>query len=403
MYRLRLLISAAGALALLAACSNSVPPNRITPDRITPELRSLLRAGPTTVSCAPGSRGTPQPSPRTDCVPRQSMIVDLSAADDGQRLAVQYLDGHVVVWDLRRHSQLLSVPPGPTQEMWLTGGGSILALDVGSLGYANNLLQIWPVGRRPAVHRPEAEFRVTTDWVWQDPQAPRLLILPNNLAFASGVPAIILYDVLHHRTIAAAEAPPGAPVNGFAQPSVIAADGVSFNRTTGTFAISSEQQRGFISWKPGTQPVATQANCNFGGALTNDGRLFACVSGWPTQTLAVWNVSQRRVVSQWQPSDMASTNPYFVTFVDGGRMLAVAEGRHPPAPYVIQIYQVSNHRLLRTLSLGTAPNEFGGGRLWVVGPSLVVEQDPGEFACGPLTGNQVCTSRFLVFSLNWAT
>jgi WD40 repeat protein len=335
------------------------------------------------------------------------MIADLAAADGGQRLAVEYLDGHVVVWDLRRHSQLLSVPPGPTQHIWLTGDGRTLARDMGSIGSATNLLQIWPVGPRPAAQRPEAEFQVTTDWVWQEPQAPRMLIIPNFNAVEplwpksthGGVPAIVLYDTLHHRIIASSSAPPGAPVNGFPQPPVIATDGVSYNRTTGTFVISSEAQMGFISWKPGSRPVPTRAHCTSGGTLSSDGRLFACVSGSPTPALSVWNVSQRRLASQWRPGGMATTNPYSVTFADGDRILAVAEGRYPPEPYVVQLYQVSDHRLLRTLQLGTAPNQYHAGQLWSVGQSLVAEQDPAKYGCGPQTGNQTCASRFFVFSL----
>ena len=400
MYRLRLLISAAGTLALIAACGNSVPP-----DRVTPELRSLLQAERTIVSCAPGSSGTPPPSPGASCVPRQSVIASLAPSDDGQRLAVLYLDGHVAVWDLGHHSLLLRLPPAPTQQIWLTGGGRILAREVGALGSAGNLLQIWPVGRRPAAQRPEAEFRGTADWVWEDPQARRMLILPQPpLRAGRGAPQLVFYDFLHKRVIATAETP-NVTMNGFSQGRIIAADGVSFNKATGTFVISSEAHSGFITWKPGSPPVATNAHCNGNseGTLSNDGRLFACFTGWPTQTLSVWNVIQRRLVTQWRPSGIASVNPYWVTFADGGRMLAVAEGRHPPEPYVIRIYQVSDHRLLRSLQLRSAPNEFYIGPLWVVGRSLVAEQAPGKLNCGSMTGNLVCTSRFFVFSLAWAT
>jgi hypothetical protein len=398
-YRLRLLVSAAGILVALAACGTSH-----IPDRVTPELRSILRAGLAIRSCAVNSSNIPRSYRRTRCVPRQSMIVDISAADNGQRLAIQYLDGHVVVWNLLRHSQLLRTPPAPTQDIWLTDSGSVLALDLEPSLIKSDFLQLWRVEPR-ATQGPVDQFSFNTDWVWADHAGRQMLILPNwtatepgNSESSLGRPrSIMLYDLLHHRSTATADAPPVPPAMGTPQPRAIGAVGASFDRITGTFVISSGSQAGFITWKPGSRPIPTRANCVNRGILTNDGRVFACVR-FPTRVLSVWDVRQRRIVSQWRPSDMASAYPWSIAFV-GDRLLAVAESRHPPAPYIVRIYQISNHRLLRTLALRAAPTRFFPVQIWVVGQSLVAEQDLSKFGCDPLNG-QACITRFFVFSLS---
>jgi hypothetical protein len=404
----------AAALVLFAGCSAS-PGKPATPSRkpgaqatatLSPAdlggLRRFLRAGQTTAHCVGPVRQSP---PGSICLPSRDIVTDLEATDNGQRLAVLYLDGHIAVWDLRHDALLLSLPPAPTQAMWLTGGGSVLAREVGSLGSGTNLVQIWPVGRRPMARRPEAEFRLSTDFLWQNPQASRMLILPNFNAIQPpsnrrGVPPIILYDPLRRRTIATAGAPKSA-VNGFPQPPVIAADTATFDKTTGTFVITSEEQMGFITWKPGSQPIATKSNCEAAGTLTSDGRLFACPAAAPAQAVAIWNVPQRQEVALLQPGNTAAIQVSSVAFLDGDRMIAVAVARQPPAPYVIQLYRLSDHQLVRSFLLQPAPTQYYPASLWVVGSTLVAEQDTGKYACGPLSPrNQPCASRYFVFPLN---
>ena len=119
-----------------------------------------------------------------------------------------------------------------------------------------------------------------------------------------------MYNVRNGRVLFTAQAPPVPPVHHpppGGEPPGIAASDIEFNQTSGAFVIASDSQEGFITWKPGTQPVATRAQCDGEGTVTNDGRLFACISGL-ADTLSLWNVSQRRMIRQILLPDYV-TNP----------------------------------------------------------------------------------------------
>jgi WD40 repeat protein len=384
------------ALSLLVACGASS-----TPGQVTSELQSLLHAGATVKSC---------PSHSAGCTPPASVVADLSASADGTRVAVQYVDGHIVVWDLSSNKQLLRVPRQQTSHMWLTGGGRVLVLDATNPSSTHDIVELWAVDHRGKENRPQNGFLLATDWVWMDGTLSHILIVPNFSetcpGFPSspcrGVPNLILYNYKRHESVStlAPSVPPITSPTGKSnpQPVNVAPADLEFNQATGTFVIASSAQSGFITWKPGTQPVATGAQCDQDGVLTSDGRLFACISG-AADALSTWDVSQRRMLRQTLLPDFASnsqsTTIDSVVFADGGRLLAVAEGRKPPAPYIIRIYRVKDLRLIRTLTLKTSANQFYPVRLWAVGQSLVVMQEHFE------SKDQAHSSRTIfVFSLS---
>jgi hypothetical protein len=354
----------------LAACGTSS-----SPDPAAPVLRSLLHSGATIISCN-------SPAPR--CTPPASVMEDLSAPADGERLAVQYQDGHVAVWDVADHAQLLRTPPEPTSHIWLTAGGTVLALDVTSSHSDHDVVVLWAVAHYRE-KKPESSYLLTTDWVWMNQRGSRILIAPNFNETCprfpeencNGVPDLIYYDLAHRRAISTTRAPSVPPANGTAQPPSIATSDIQFDQAGGIFAIASSAQEGFITWRPGSRPIATRAQCDEDGTLTSDGRLFACIRG-AADTLSLWNVSQRRMIRQILLPDFASdpqgTDISSVAFADGGRMLAVGEGRKAPKPYVVRVYRVSNFQLIRSFTLRRLADPSAPVRLWAVHQSLVVEQ-----------------------------
>lgn len=373
---LRWLVFLAGTLSVLAACGSPSPP-----DLITPALRGLLQAGTTMGSTSSGSA---------------KAITGLSITSDGRWIALLYGDGHVVVWDVLHHKKLLSTPPQQSPQVWLTGGGSMLAVEPNSIPVSPDTVQLWQVAHPgKATH-----FTLTTDWVWMDATLSHILIVPNftetcpaSPSACHGVPGLIWYDFQHSRLIASAPSPPTPPMaapNGKleAQPPNIAPTAVEYN--DGTFVIASSAQNGFMAWKPGITPVETDAQCQGDGVLSGNGQLFACISG-QADTLSLWSVPQRRMIREMLLPDYVADNQQTtissVIFVDRGSELAVAEGRQGK-PDLIRVYNASNFQLVQTLTLTKAAGQFDTITLWSAGSSLIAHEQTGP-----------ATSVYYVFSL----
>jgi hypothetical protein len=368
----RWLVFLAGTLCFLAACGTSPAP--AAPNLVTPALRGLLRAG-TTMASAPSENAT--------------AITDLSVTPDGQRIALLYGDGHVVVWDVLKHKKLLSTPPQQFPQIWLTGGGNMLVVEPYLLPPKHDTVELWKVGHPGNV----SHFVLTTDWVWMDPALSRILIVPNftetcpGLAPVTchGVPGLIWYDFQHSRPIASATSPPSAPLqapNGKleAQPPNIVPTDIEYEPASEEFVIASTAQFGFVTWKPGTAPVATDAQCQGDGTLTGNGQLFACISG-QAGALSLWSVPQRRMI--WQillpdyVADNQQTTIESVIFADGGNELAVAEARQGK-PDIIRVYNVNNFQLVQTLTLSKPAGQADAITLWPTDRSLIAREQIGQ-------------------------
>jgi WD40 repeat protein len=376
----RLLLFVAGALCLLAACGGPPAPR---PDLITPALRGLLQAGTTMESTSSG------PGASKD-------ITGLSVTPDGRRIALLYGDGHVIVWDVLRHKKLLSTPPQQLPQIWLTGGGNMLAVEPNLIPPSKDSVQLWEIGHEGK----GTSFHLTTDWVWMDPTLSHILIVPNftetcpdfTESVCHGVPGLIWYDMRNSRLMESSP-PSSAPLqepNGKleSQPPNLTPTDIEYN--DGTFAIASSAQDGFVVWKPGSKPVETDAQCQGEGALTGNGQLFACTSG-QADALSLWSVPQGRMIRQMLLPDYVVNNQQTtiqsVSFADDGSLLAVAEGRQAK-PDIIRIYNVSNFQLVRTLTLVRAAGQFDTISLWSAGRSLIVHEQTGS-----------ASSVFSVFSL----
>jgi hypothetical protein len=366
----RWLVIFAGLLGLLAACGGA-------PDVATPALQGLLHAGRTVEDC---------PRLGIACTPSASGIAGVSVIPDGTRVAVEYSDGHVDVWDLINHQKLLSTPPQQTLSVWLTGGGKMLVIETSDFSYSHSTVELWTVGHP----RMAESFPLAANWVWIDPGLSRMLVVPNldetcrNLSYRCQGGGIIWYDLRHSRVIYSLPGPAaftlGSAWQEIPQPPNLTPSDVEFDQATGTFAMASSAQEGFVEWKPGAKPVGTDAKCVEDGALTSDGQLFACISG-AADALSLWSVPQRRLVRQILLPDYVTDNQQVeissVTFADGGRLVAVAEGREHK-PYVIRLYRVSDFKLMQTLTLGKAPNQFFGAILWSAGQSLVAKENTSQ-------------------------
>jgi WD40 repeat protein len=363
----------AGALSALAACGGPTRPPA-APDPATTALNALLRAG----TVMPG---VPSKSP--------AVITSLSVTPDGRRIALLYGDGHVVVWDVLHHEELLTVPPqrSPLEppQVWLTGDGNMLALATNVVPVSDDTVQLWAVGHPGQ----DNHFTLSTDWIWMDAALSRILIIPNftetcptGESPCHGIPGLLWYDFRHSRLLASAPSPPSAPAaapNGKldAQPPNLVPTDVEFDG--GTFAIASTAQDGFVTWKPGNAPAATNAQCETEGALSGNGQLFACISV-QAGALALWNVPQRRMIRQMLLPDYIANNQQTaiqsVIFADDGSELAVAIGRQG-RPDIVRIYNVSNFQLARTLTLSKAANQFDTVTLWSAGRSLIAHEQTG--------------------------
>lgn len=366
------------ALGVLAACGGPSPP--ATPDPVTTALHALLHAG-TTVPSATSKSAT--------------AITDLSATPDGRRIALLYGDGHVVVWDVLHHKELLSVPPQPWPQIWLTGGGNLLAL-VTNVDTGNpETVQLWELSHPGQ----GTHFTLTTDWIWMDATLSHILVIPNftetcpgDFSPCHGIPGLLWYDFRSSKLLASAPSPQSAPVPGpngksEAQPPNLTPTDVDYNG--GTFAIASSAQDGFVTWKPGSAPVETDAKCDFDGVLSSNGQLFACISG-QADALTVWSVPQRQMIRQMLLPDYVANNQQTqissTTFADGGNEVAVAlvrQGR----PDLIRVYNVSNFQLVRTFTLSGTGAQSYSIMLWSVGRSLIARE------------TRSATSAYYVFSL----
>lgn len=374
------LVFLAGTLSMPAGCGSSP-----SPDVITPALRSLLQAGTTVTSTSSRSA---------------TAITGLSITPDGQRVALLYGDGNVVVWAVAGHKKLLSTPPlqSPLEspQIWLTGGGNMLAVESFSTTPSADNVQLWEVGHPGK----GTHFTLATDWVWMDARLSHLLIVPNFTetcqSFSSpcrGVPGLLWYDFQHSRLLASAPSPPSSPVeapNGKmeAQPPNMTPTEVEYH--DGTFFFASTAQDGFVTWKPGTTPMETDAQCVSEGTLTANGQLFACTSG-QTEALSLWNVPKRRMIRQMLLPDYVADNQQTsissVIFADNDSELAVAEARQGK-PDLIRVYNASNFQLTQTLTLTKAASGFGMVTLWSAARSLIAEEQTGA-----------TTSVYYVFSL----
>ena len=359
----------AGALSVLAACGGPSPP-AAAPDPVTPALQALLRAGAT----VPGSSST-----------SAKAITDLSVTPDGRRVALLYGDGHVVVWDVLHHKELLSVPPQQSPQIWLTGGGNMLALMTNVLPISDDTVQLWEVSHPGQ----GTHFTLTTDWIWMDATLSHLLIIPNftetcpaSSSACHGIPGLLWYDFQHSRLLASAPSPPSASVpapNGKleAQPPNMTPTDVEDN--DGTFAFASTAQDGFVTWKPGSAPVVTDAQCDSDGALSGNGQLFACLSG-QADALSLWSVPQRRMIRQMLLPDYVANNQQTaissVIFADGDSELAVAVGRQGTSD-LIRIYNVSDFQLAKTLTLSKAAGQFDTITLRSASRSLIAHEQTG--------------------------
>jgi hypothetical protein len=206
---------------------------------------------------------------------------------------------------------------------------------------------------------------------------------PTSPSPCHGIPGLLWYDFQHSKLLASAPSPPSAPVtapNGKleAQPPNITPTDVEYNG--GTFAIASSAQDGFVTWKPGNTPVDTDAQCDSDGVLSDNGQLFACISG-QADALSVWSVPQRRMIKQMLLPDYVANNQQTaissVIFADGGTELAVAVGRQGK-PDLIRVYNVSNFQLVKTLTLSEAADQFGTITLWSAGRSLIAHEQTGS-------------------------
>jgi WD40 repeat protein len=377
---IRLLVFLTGTLFVLTACGGPSPPP--APDLITPALRGLLHAGTTMGSTSSGSA---------------TAITSLSITTDGQRVALLYGDGHVVVWDVLHHKQLLQTPPQESPQIWLTGGGNMLAVEPSTIPVSPDTVQLWKVSQPIGT----THITLATDWVWMDPALSHILIIPNftetcpaSPSTCHGAPGLIWYDLQHSRLIASASSPPTPPItapNGKleAQPPNLTPTDVEYNDST--FVIASTAQDGFVAWKPGAAPVETDAQCDEDGALSGNGQLFACISG-QANALSLWSVPQRRMIRQTLLPDYVADNQQTalssVIFADGGTELAVAEGRQGK-PDLIRVYKVSNFQLTKTLTLAQAAGQFDSITLWSSGRSLIAHEQTGP-----------STSVYYVFSLS---
>jgi hypothetical protein len=383
MKHVRCLVFLTVTLGVLAACGSPPPP--AAPDSITPALRGLLQTANTRAGTSSEAA---------------SAITSLSITPDGRRVALLYGDGHVVVWDVLRHKKLLSTPPEQSPQIWLTGGGNMLAIEPSLIPPSRDAVQLWEVAHPGKGTR----FSLTTDWVWMDAALSRILIIPNFTqtcpgypSACHGVPGLIWYDLRHSRLIASAPSPPSAAMpepNGKleAQPPNLTPTDIAYEPGTGEFVIASSAQSGFVTWKPGGSPVGTDAHCDTDGAVTTDGQLFACISQ-QADALALWSVPQRRMIRQMLLPDYVADNQrtsiQSVIFADGGSLLAVAEGRQGEQD-LIRVYSVSDFQLVRTFTLARAAGQFDPITLWSAGRSLIAHEQTGTasyvyyvFSVGP--------------------
>jgi hypothetical protein len=370
MIYVRRMLLLAGMLGLLAGCGSPA-----APDLVTPSLQSLLRAG--------SAVSTAQTGPAA-----ATAVTDLSVTPDGSRIALEYGDGHVVVWDVPQRRRLLSTPPQQTEQIWLTGAGNMLAMQVGSVISGHQELELWEVNQPGK----GSHFSVFADWAWVDPTLSHMLVIPNftetcpglSSGACHGIPGLIWDDLQHSRLIASSPSPPSAPTtepNGKQEPqppNLVPLD-TEYDQADGTFAIASSAQNGFVAWKPGSAPVETDAQCQDDEALAGDGQLFACISA-PADALTLWNVKQRRMVRQMLLPDFVLNNQQTtiaaVTFADNDSVLAVAVARQSQSD-LIRIYRVSDFQLVQTLTLGTSAGQDTQISLWPAGRSLIAEQKTG--------------------------
>jgi WD40 repeat protein len=354
------------ALGVLAACGGPSPPPA-TPDPVSTALHALLRAG-TTVPSAMSKSAT--------------AITDLSATPDGRRIALLYGDGHAVVWNVLHHKKLLSVPPQPWPQIWLTGGGNMLAL-VTNVDTGNpETVQLWELSHPGQ----GTHFTLTTDWIWMDATLSHILVIPNftetcpgDSSPCHGIPGLLWYDFRHSKLLASAPSPQSAPVPGpngksQAQPPNLVPTDVEYNG--GTFAIASSAQDGFVTWKPGSAAVETDAKCDYVGVLSSNGQLFACISG-QADALSVWSVPQRQMIRQMLLPDYVANNQQTqissIAFADGGSEVAVALVRQGK-PDLIRVYNVSNFQLVRTFTLSRTGGQSYSIMLWSVGRLLIARE-----------------------------
>lgn len=371
---LRWLIFLAATLGFLAACGGPPAPSaQSAPDLVTPALRDLLRAG-TTMGGASSSSAT--------------TITSLSVTPDGKQIALVYGDGHVVVWDVLKHKKLLSTPAQESPQIWLTADGNMLAVEPTLVPPSRDTVQLWEVSHPGK----GTNFHLTTDWVWMDPTLSHILIIPNFTETCSnfpsspcrGVPGLLWYDFQDSRLIASAASPPSAALqapNGKmeAQPPNLAPTDIEYEPGSGEFVIASTAQSGFVTWKPGAKPIETDAQCNSDGVLSDDGQLFACLTG-QEDALSLWSVPQRRMIRQMLLPDYIADNQQTtiesVIFADSGGELAVAEARQGK-PDLIRVYNVSNFQLAQTFTLSEPAGQFDAITLWSAGRSLIAHEQTG--------------------------
>jgi hypothetical protein len=353
-------------------------------------LQRVLAAGRLQEGCEKGPTCSPA-----------HVVESIESSIDGRRVALTYLDGHAVVWDLGKRLRLWSSARGGPG-VWLAPGGDALVTESGGPDIGPEVFRRMVPPSRTPVDR------------YVVPAGVDVALTPDGRE--------VLFSPLDGSTIPSSENPsPPVPLvllgpggRRIARARFPSPDGslgprdAAYVTSRREFVIASVSIPGFYRWRVGGSPHAIKKDCTFPRlyssaseplTLSPDGGTFACLlpSRNPSSLgrIAVWNVASGHLSRDWAVD--ASTYGGGVTvenqvhslaLLDGGRQLAVSvswgedTGRQHDR---ITIVRTSDDKILAQRDLPPARRFEGifGASLTAVGRLVVADQSVG------LTGHRL--------------
>lgn len=331
---------------------------------------------PTLSSNTPST--TPPPSTPAGCASDSTIPLYVWSSATGGRVAVQYQDGHVGVWDRARNRWLISNIKADFGEhaVWLSADGSEFAADVQGQSTGPDMhafnFTVWQLDDQPVgVVRPLLRLDVAATSALLDTEHGQVAIAYRVDDFTEDFAVL---DATTGDTSASFVAPLTPAEDGSSEHE-LSADAVAVDQTTSAYEIASEGQSGYITWTPGGRPHSVDLSCFSPGAFSADGHYFACQST-SARLITLWDVRRDRLVRRWPGSHVYTTtrvNGVGPVFLQNGQYLGVStitagQGRW------IDVYRVSDQKAVSSHLVHSSDPDYDESPIWPYGNSIITTE-----------------------------